>query len=98
MVQETDDKSVGCTGQCRTCRQIGQVLDQQGCAGPRGWRLVLACTGAFLVPAGLAAAGAVIFRGSQAGQALAAAGGLVFGAVLAWLVGRRFSSPGKEKA
>ena len=74
-----------CDGGCKFCSGARPAAD----AKTAGWRLILACAGAFLTPVLLATAGAIAFGGSETGRLLGALGGFAIGMAAAIIVGKR---------
>jgi len=77
------DPPVGCSGHCESCA-VGE--GDAGSAGdPKmtGWRFMLSSVIVFLLPLGLALAGAILLRENKARQLGGAVGGLALGVLLA---------------
>ncbi len=88
-------ESRSCGGKCPTCGRRGDSPSDPGVA-LSGGRLALAAAAAFLLPLGLAIAGAAVAGAAEVAKVAGAAAGLIAGAAAAAAICRRLRRPRRE--
>ena len=94
MSSELDRPTGPCAPVCSHCRMDASCPAEPGALS--GWRLTATAAGVFLLPLGLAAAGAALCGQQPTWQFLGALAGLVVGLVGAVVVARCVRRAGKE--
>ena len=95
MNQTNQQPAAECPVRCPHCAAADRESEQP-LAGPQGWRLVTASIGVFLLPLGLALAGAAGGGETKVGQFVGAVAGLAAGLAGSVLVARLIRRTGKE--